>query len=85
VGIETKECKKTKGSRNEIHETYSRVTVSWTTEETETFLEELKVHPVENKLPWDTQKGLNYVSRMEDIRYPKQFLDYRPIGKRRPG
>jgi len=30
------------------------------------------------------QKWLNHVSRMEDMRYSKQLLDSRPIG-RRPG
>jgi len=40
--------------------------------------------PVEKKLAQHKQKCLNSVRRMEDIRYPKQFLDYRSIGKR-PG
>jgi hypothetical protein len=31
------------------------------------------------------QKRLNHVNKMEVIRYPKQLLDYRPIGRRRPG
>jgi len=31
------------------------------------------------------QKWLYHVSRKEHITYPKQLLDYRPIGRRRPG
>jgi hypothetical protein len=48
----------------------------------EDILEEFKVNPAE-KLAQYKQKWLNHVSRMEDIRYPKQLLDYRPIGRRR--
>jgi hypothetical protein len=33
------------------------------------------------KLAKYKQKWLNRVSRMEDIRYPKQLLKYRPDGK----
>jgi len=51
----------------------------------EDILEELTVDPLENKLAQYKQKELNHVSRMEDIRYPKELLDYRPIGKQRPG
>jgi hypothetical protein len=40
----------------------------------EDVLEELKVGLAQYK-----QKYLNHVSRMEDVRYPKQF-DCRPIG-----
>jgi hypothetical protein len=29
------------------------------------------------------QKYLKHVSRKEEVRYPKQLLDYRPIGRRR--
>jgi hypothetical protein len=36
-------------------------------------LEKLNTDPVEKK--WS-----NHANRMEDIRYPKQVLDYRPIG-----
>jgi len=39
---------------------------------------------VKNKLAQYKQKWLNHVSRVEDIRYQKQILDYRPIGRRRP-
>jgi hypothetical protein len=45
--------------------------------------EELKVDPVQKKLAQYKLKWLNRVSRMEDIRYPKQLLDYGPL--RRPG
>jgi len=51
----------------------------------ENILQELKVDSAEKKLAQCTQKWLNHVSRMEDIRYPKQLLDYRPIGRGRPG
>jgi len=43
---------------------------------------QLEVHPVKKKLAQYKRKWLNLVSRMEDIRYPKQILDYRPIGRR---
>jgi hypothetical protein len=39
--------------------------------------EEKQVDPIE--------KWLDPVSRMEDIKYPKQLLYYRPIERRRPG
>jgi hypothetical protein len=39
-------------------------------------LEELKMDPIKKKLAQYKQKLLNHVSRMEDIRYPKQLLDY---------
>jgi len=39
------------------------------------------VDPVENKLAWCTQKWLNLVGRMEDIRQPK----LRPVGGIRSG
>jgi len=42
------------------------------------------VDPVENKSAQHKQKWLNHVSRMEDIGYPKEILDCRPIGRRRP-
>jgi hypothetical protein len=45
----------------------------------EDVLEELKVDPVEKKLAQYKQKWLNHVSRTEDIRYPEQFLNNRPI------
>jgi hypothetical protein len=48
-------------------------------------LEELKVDPVKKKLAQYKQKCLIHVRRLEDIRYPKQLLDYRPNGRRRPG
>jgi len=44
----------------------------------------LKVDPVEKKLEHSMEKRLKRVSRMEDIWYPQQLLDYRPIGQR-PG
>jgi len=47
--------------------------------------EELRVDPVEKKLPQQKQRRLNHVNRMEDVRYQKQLLDSRPVGKRRPG
>jgi len=40
--------------------------------------------PFENKVAQYKQKWLNRVSSMEDIRYSKQLLGYRPVG-RRPG
>jgi len=45
---------------------------------------DLKVQPVADKLAQYDKKLLNYVSRMEDIRYPAQLPHYRPI-RRRPG
>jgi len=36
---------------------------------------------VEQKLAQYKQKYLNHICRMEDIRYPKQLLDYRSIGR----
>jgi hypothetical protein len=45
-------------------------------------LEELKVDPVRNKLAQDKQKWLDHVSRLEAIRYLKQLLHCRPIGRR---
>jgi hypothetical protein len=45
---------------------------------------ELTADQVRKKLAQYKQKWFNHVSRMEDIRYPKQLLDYRPIGKRKP-
>jgi len=39
---------------------------------------------LEKKLAEYKQKWLNNVSRLEDIRYLEQLLDYRPI-RRRPG
>jgi len=50
----------------------------------EIVLEELRVDPVGNKSAQFKQKWLQHVSRLEDIRYPEQLLDYRRIG-RRPG
>jgi hypothetical protein len=63
LNVDTYECKKTKDSRDKIHE-------------------ELRVDPVERKFTQYKQKWLNNVSRMEDVRYTKQLLDYRPIGRR---
>jgi hypothetical protein len=48
----------------------------------EDILEELRVDPVKKKLAQCKQKCLNHVSRMEDIRYPKEIPDYRPVGRR---
>jgi hypothetical protein len=45
--------------------------------------EELKEFPMEKELAHHKQKCLNHVNRMEGIRYPKQILDYRTIGRRR--
>jgi len=47
----------------------------------EDILEEL----VKKKLAQYKQKCLNHFSRMEYIRYPKQILDYYPIGRRAAG
>jgi len=51
----------------------------------EGILEKLEVDLVEKKLAQYKQKKLHNFNRMEDIRYPEQLLDYRPIGRRRPG
>jgi hypothetical protein len=53
--------------------------------ENEDILEDIQVYPVEKKTVHYKQKRLNYVSWMEDIRLSEQVLDYRPIGRRRPG
>jgi hypothetical protein len=39
---------------------------------------------VEKERPQDKRKWINHVSRVEDIRYPKQILDYRPIDRKTP-
>jgi hypothetical protein len=46
-------------------------------------LEELNVNPVEKKSAQYKQKLLNHISGTEGIRYPKQLLDYRNVGRRR--
>jgi hypothetical protein len=52
----------------------------------EDILEELRIEPSEKKLKQYKQKWLNQVNRLEDlIDTPKQLLNYRPIGRRRPG
>jgi hypothetical protein len=43
---------------------------------TEYILKELKVDPAEKKLAQYKQKWLNNVSRLEDVRHPKQLLNY---------
>jgi hypothetical protein len=50
----------------------------------EDILEEHELDPVETKLAQYKRTLLYHISRMEDIRYPEQLLDYRPMG-RRPG
>jgi hypothetical protein len=50
-------------------------------QESEDILEEIKVDPVEKELAQYKQKWLNHISRMEDIRHPKQLLDYQSIGR----
>jgi len=63
-------------SRNDIH----RRTAGYSLldhRRNDDILEKLKADPVENKLPQYKQKLLNHVSRLEDIRCPKQLLDYR--------
>jgi predicted RecB family nuclease len=44
--------------------------------------EEFKVNTVEQKSAQYKQKLLNHVSRMQDIRYLKQMLEYRPIERK---
>jgi hypothetical protein len=51
----------------------------------EDILEEIKGDPFARKLAHYKQKRLSHVSKMADIRYPEQLLDYRPIGGQRPG
>jgi hypothetical protein len=51
----------------------------------EEILEELHVTPLEDKLRTYRHKWFQHVHRMEDNRLPKQFLDYHPKGRRRPG
>jgi hypothetical protein len=46
-------------------------------------LEEFKVDLVGKKISQFKQKWLNHVISMENMRYPNQLLDYRPIGRRR--
>jgi len=48
-------------------------------------LGEHKADSVKEKLAQYKRKWLNDDSRLEDVRYPKQLLDYRPIERRRPG
>jgi hypothetical protein len=45
----------------------------------------MKLHPVEKTLTQWEQNWFNQVSRMKGITYPEQLLEYRPIGRRRPG
>jgi len=40
------------------------------------YILEIEIDPVKMKLAQYKQKWLNHIKRMEDIRYPKQFLDY---------
>jgi len=42
-------------------------------------LGEIKMYLVEKKLAQRKQKWWNRVSRVEDIIYPKQIINYRPI------
>jgi hypothetical protein len=44
----------------------------------EDILDDFKVQPVQKKLAQYKQKLLNYVSRMVDIRHPKQLFDCGP-------
>jgi len=46
-------------------------------------IEELNVKTVQMKVAQYKQKWLNCVSRMEDVRYPKQLLDYWSVRRRR--
>jgi len=48
-------------------------------------LEEIQVDLFENKLTQYKQKWSYHVSRIGDVRYPKQLIDRRHIGRRRPG
>jgi hypothetical protein len=51
----------------------------------EEILEKLHVRPLKERLCTYTHKWFQHVHRMEDIRLPKQLLNYQSKGRRRPG
>jgi len=76
VFTETKRHKRTKDSRDEIHGKRNRL--HFIIPQKHEDILQLKVAPVENKLAQHKQKDLKNVCRMEDIRCPKQIVEYRP-------